>query len=385
MRLPLSFFLLPLFFCSCKKDPQPNLPKSDFAHFYGTSADEIGRQVKTLSDGSIVVCGYGAGPNGGTDCILMKTDNDGNEKWLKYYGGSGNETCLSFDKTADGGFILCASTTSFGAGQDDFYIVKTDADGNVMWTKTYGGIYNDDPFNIRTLANGYFVCGISNNGHDNNSWMLRLNINGDSLWSFNYGGNGDDGSMSSCADANGNHVVLGYTNSTSSNSQDGYVMLLNDSGTQTAYYVFGTPGYEEPHGIVPALDGNGWVICGQQGTTPNTVTHDVFLRHIANNGTELWDYLYGGTQYDGGEDLCVSGNTYGIAARSNSHANYGEDFYFLQISSTGSLLKQSWLGTTADDGAYGIIADQGSFILTGYSAGGPFGAEDIYLMRISGE
>src|SRR4051812_45556765 len=131
--LPLLFFLLPLF-SSCRKD-QEIIVNPPFSHFYGTAGDEIGRHVKVLGNGDIAVCGYGDGPNGGTDFFLLLTDKDGNEKWIKYYGGAGNETCWSLDKTSDGGFILGGYTNSFGAGGDDFYIVKTDADGNSQWTK----------------------------------------------------------------------------------------------------------------------------------------------------------------------------------------------------------------------------------------------------------
>jgi hypothetical protein len=375
-----SVFLF--FFSSCKKDPQI-IEKAPFSHFYGTAGDETGRHLTVLKNGDIAVCGYGAGPNGGTDFFLLLTDKDGNQKWIKYYGGGGDETCWSLDQTSDGGFILGGYTTSFGAGGDDFYIVKTDADGNAMWTKTYGGPGNDDATNIRTLNNGYFISGISNNGHDDNAWMLRLDLSGDSLWSYNYGGNGGDGAMSSCAGANGSHVIVGYTNTAATNSTDGFLLLLDDSGRQIAYYNYGTLGYEEPHSVVPSLDGNGWVISGHQGTTPALPTHNVFLRAIGSDGIERWNYLYGGVDHDGGEDMCVSGNTYAIVARSNSRPGFGEDVYFLQINADGSKKNESWLGTDSDDAGYGIATDGNTFLLSGYSFGGPYGGKDIYLQRIS--
>ncbi|HET6991845.1 MAG TPA: hypothetical protein VFJ43_11000 [Bacteroidia bacterium] len=382
MRKSYLLFILPLFIFSCKKDPQTNPLHASFSHFYGTSGDETGRQVRVMSDGDIVVCGYGAGPNGGTDFFLMRTDADGNQRWIKYYGGVGNETCWAFDKTADGGFVIGGYTNSFGAGGDDYYIVKTDADGNVVWTKTYGGLYNDDATNIITVNNGFLISGISNSGHDNNAWILRLNVNGDSIWSFNTGGNGDDGAMSACEYGNGNHAIIGYTNSTSTHSTDGFLVLLNDSGQQIAFYNYGTSGYDEPHGIVPALDGNGWIISGHQGDGSSLSTHNVFVRAIGNNGTELWNKTYGGAAHDGSEAICISGNTYALAGRSNSRPNTGEDVYFLQINADGSLKKQDWLGTNSDDAGYGIAADHGTFILSGYSRGGVYGGEDIYLERI---
>jgi hypothetical protein len=376
LLIPASFFLF-----SCKKDPVISNPVA-FEHFYGTTGDEIGRTVRVAAGGDIIVSGYGAGPNGGDDFILMRTDKDGNQKWIKYYGGAGSETAWSMDATFDGGFILGGCTTSFGAGMEDFYIVKTDADGNVQWTKTYGGIYDDDAIHVRCVPGGYFLSGISNNGHDENAWMLRLNQNGDSLWSYTVGGNGGDGAMYSCAGTNGDHVVVGYTNSTFTNSTDGFLLLLNDSGRETAFYNYGTPGYDEPHSVVPALDGNGWIISGHEGTTTNTTTHNVFVRAIANDGTERWDKLFGGVAHDGSEDMCAYDNAYTIVGRSNSRTDHGEDVYFLQVNLDGSLKKENWFGTTADDAGYGIIHDGESFIISGYSRGGSYGGKDIYLERI---
>jgi hypothetical protein len=383
MKKILPLLLFPVLLFSCKKDPQPAVGDAPFIHFYGTSGDETGRQVKVLSDGDIVVCGYGNGPNGGTDIFLLRTDHDGNQRWMKYYGGGGNETTWSFDKTTDGGFVIGGYTNSFGAGGDDFYIVKTNADGDVQWTKTYGGLFNDDAINILTVPDGGFlVSGISGSGADDNAWILRLNANGDSLWSHNYGGIGGDGAMSACVNADGTYAVIGYTQSTFTNSADGFLMLLNDSGQQTAFYNYGTAGYDEPHAVVPAIDGNGWIISGHAGEVSPLTTHNVFLRAIAHDGSELWNYNYGGVVHDGSEDMCVNGSTYGIVARSNSRPNFGEDIYMLLINADGSVNKEKWLGTDADDAGYGIAADRGNIILSGYSRGGSFGGKDIYLERV---
>jgi hypothetical protein len=376
---PILFLLI---LSSCKKDPETISSVTPFIHFYGTSGDETGRQVKVMSDGDIVVCGYGAGPNGGTDFFLLRTDKDGNQRWMNYYGGAGNETTWSFDKTNDGGFIIGGYTNSFGAGGDDFYIVKTDAAGNVSWTKTYGGLYNDDATNILTVSTGFLISGISNSGNDDNAWILRLDENGDSLWSYNYGGIGADGAMCACENADGTHAIIGYTYSTFTHSADGFLLLLNDSGQQTGFYNYGTPDYDEPHAVVPAINGNGWIISGHEGSPAPLSTHNIFMRAIASDGTELWNYTYGGVDHDGSEAMCVNGNRYGIVARSNSRPNFGEDVYFLLVNADGSVHKENWLGTDSDDAGYGIAADHESFILSGFSRGGSFGGKDVYLERV---
>ncbi len=366
---------------ACEKDP-PVPSVLPFLNFYGGSGDETGRETCVIDNGDIVTCGYGAGPNGGNDLLLLATDENGNRRWLKHYGGAGNEICWAMDKTSDGGFVLGGYTNSFGAGGDDFYIVKTDADGNELWSRTYGGPGNDNAIGIRALAGGFILCGIRNYATDDNAWILRLDENGDSLWSCTWGGNGGDGAMSVCEGPGGSHVITGYTNSTVSGGTDGFLLLLSDSGTQLALYNYGTPEYDEPHSVAPAVDGNGWVISGHYGDDVDITTHHVFITAIASNGTLRWHRIYGGAQHDGSEDLCVSGQTYAVCARSNSRAGFGEDVYFLQVDVDGSALQERWLGTDADDAGYGVAADGSSFVLSGTSRGGGFGGKDVLLMRV---
>jgi hypothetical protein len=376
----LAFFLL-IFFSACRKDPFIRPAPAPFLHYYGTNGDETGRMVKTVGDSDIVVCGFGAGPNGANDFFLLKTDQLGIQRWIKYYGGAGDETCWSFALAPDGGYVIGGYSNSFGAGGDDFVLIKTDADGNQQWIKTYGTSNNEQGINIRPANNGYFICGIANSGNDENAWMIRLDQNGDSLWSFNWGGNGNDGAMFSCDGANGSHVITGYTNSNTSGGTNGFLLILSDSGSVIAQYEFGTPEYDEPHTVTPAIDGDGWVVCGHYGATPMIVSHNIFLVKIGASGAQQWRYTYGGTEHDGGEGLAVFGNTYAIVARSNSRPGTSEDVYFVRVNENGTLREERWLGTAGNDAGYGITSDRGSLILTGYAAG-PMGGKDIYLERL---
>lgn len=377
---------LPLFaviaLAACRKDPKPQVMPPAFSHFYGTSNDEIGRQVKSLPDGSIVVGGYGVGSNGGNDFFLMKTDSTGNELWRRYYGSGGDENMWSFDVTPDGGFVIGGNSNSFGTGGYDFFIVKTDADGFVQWQKVYGGPLNENMTHIRALPNGFLCCGVLPTTNDENAFILRLDASGDSLWSFMYGGNGGDGAMSSCDGGNNRHVITGYTNSAVSGGTNGFLLLLNDNGEEITHYNFGTPEYDEPHSVIPAIDGDGWVITGHRGSAIDLTTHNVFVTAIGNDGTQRWNYSYGGDQHDGGECIVASGNSYGIVGRSSSHAGYSQDVYFTEIDRNGNQLQQQWLGTTADDAGYGIDGERYGFVMTGYASGGPFGGKDIFLARV---
>jgi hypothetical protein len=77
--------------------------------------------------------------------------------WNKTYGGTGSEFCLYLLQTIDGGFAFCGSENSFGAGGTDVWFVKTDAVGNMLWQKTFGGPNNEDAYSMTQTIDGSFV------------------------------------------------------------------------------------------------------------------------------------------------------------------------------------------------------------------------------------
>lgn len=114
--------------------------------------------------------------------------------WSRTYGGSGNEDNYAICRTADGGYVLGGSTTSFGHG-GDMWLVKTDAQGDTLWTRTYGGIYNEICYDVRQTSDGGYILaggtgtyGPGEPGQHWHYWLLKTDANGDSLWSRTFGG-----------------------------------------------------------------------------------------------------------------------------------------------------------------------------------------------------
>jgi hypothetical protein len=136
------------------------------------------------NDGGYALAGYtnsfGAGDK---DFWLVKTDSVGNQLWNKTYGGLGDEVAYSVIQTNDGGYALAGYTNSFGAGDKDFWLVKTDSVGNQLWNKTYGGLGDEVAYSvIQTNDGGYILSGPSltvNVPHDGPPYTIH---NYDSLW-----------------------------------------------------------------------------------------------------------------------------------------------------------------------------------------------------------
>ena len=133
-------------------------------HFGGEQWDFC-NQVVALADGGAALFGqtfsYGAGDG---DFYLIRLDSDGDTLWTRTYGGTALETGESIALTSDGGFVLAGTTESFGAGKKDMYVVRTNSDGDTLWTKTFGGPEDDICKSVATTADdGYVLAGSSYN------------------------------------------------------------------------------------------------------------------------------------------------------------------------------------------------------------------------------
>jgi hypothetical protein len=146
---------------------------------YGGSNIDLGYSVIQSTDGGYVIAGYtnsfGAGNN---DVYLVKTDATGNMQWNKTYGGTLNEEGRSVIQSTDGGYVIAGYTNSFGAGNNDVYLVKTDATGNMQWNKTYGGTFDDDGLSVvQSSDSGYVIAGIF--GQNDDVYLVKTDVNGE--------------------------------------------------------------------------------------------------------------------------------------------------------------------------------------------------------------
>jgi hypothetical protein len=220
-----------------------------FQNTFGNANNDIGKSVIQLIDSSYVIVGYTNSIGfGGYDIFLVKADKYGALVWQKTIGGTDWDFANSLQQTSDGGFIIAGSTYSYGYGNADGYVVKTDANGNITWSKTYGGA-NDDEFKsvIQTADGGYALCGYTKSYGDINgdAWVFKLLTNGDSVWSKIYGGVKEDFWNQIIEHPNSDLYVAGATASFGLGLLDAYGLRLNSIGVQILQQVIGTSGYNE--------------------------------------------------------------------------------------------------------------------------------------------
>jgi PKD repeat protein/N-acetylmuramoyl-L-alanine amidase len=158
-----------------------------WARSYGGSGADIAYFVQQTQDGGYIIAGVSAG-----DMYAIKTNATGDTTWTRKYGGTGNECAYSGLQTNDLGYVFAGYTSSFGQGGNDFYVVRTDAEGDTLWTKTFGGSGDDVARSIlQTIDSGYVVAGYSTGWDTNDANIYVVKIEPDSLVSCCNGIRGD--------------------------------------------------------------------------------------------------------------------------------------------------------------------------------------------------
>lgn len=161
-----------------------------WAKAYGTGIYESATSVDQTSDNGFIIAGFQTGQAGGTyDGCLVKTDSTGTLLWSKVIGGPSNDEIYSVQQTYDGGYILTGWTFSFVAGgNNDIFLVKTDAGGNVLWSKVLGGTGMDYGHCVRQTADsGYIIsCSVMAGGGSDMAGLIKTDANGNVLWSKSY-------------------------------------------------------------------------------------------------------------------------------------------------------------------------------------------------------
>jgi hypothetical protein len=196
--------------------------------------NEAGREIQQTSDGGYIVAGYTDGIGQSFyDVLLVKINATGVVQWKKTYGGSSYDFAYTVQQTTDNGFIVGATTNSFGAGNWDAYLIKTDGSGNLQWSKTYGLSGEDRAQSARQTADGgYVLCGRSSSfGFGSfDAVLYKTDANGNLSWTKAYGGLGDDQAFYAREISTNNYILCGYTVSNGAGIKDMYIIKTGLNG-----------------------------------------------------------------------------------------------------------------------------------------------------------
>ncbi|MCK4412317.1 MAG: T9SS type A sorting domain-containing protein [Candidatus Eisenbacteria sp.] len=269
---------------------------------YGGINEERGYSVQQTTDGGYIIagttCSYGAGTY---DVWLVRADTDGTELWAKTFGGTSWDWGWSAQQTQDGGYIITGYTESYGPGVSAVWLIKTDEDGNSIWTKTFGGSSSDYGCSVQqTSDEGYIIVGdtYSYGAGSRDIWLIRTNSDGDSLWTRTFGGSSSDGATSVRQTEDGGHIVTGYTKSFGAGEADVWTIKTDCNGATVWAETYGGAQSDYGSSVRQTVDGGYFTV----GYTESygAGNDDVWLIRTASNGDTLWTETYGGSNFDRG-------------------------------------------------------------------------------------
>jgi hypothetical protein len=309
---------------------------------YGGISSDVAHAIQQTTDNGLIFVGSTSSfPVGPGKVFLVKTDSNGDSLWMRAYGDiggmgyAGGADCIQ--QTADGGYIIAGEIFISGPSGADSYLMKTDASGNVEWDVIYHWPdYQWCNSVLQTPDGGYIMTGKTAlfSSPDEDLLLMKTNADGDSVWARTYGEprpaeGGECGELT----PDGGYIATGYTTGTADSSFSVYVVRTTASGDTlwTGIYEYGFPGQaEHGHSIIHTVVDSGYVIAGE--CTRDFGNADVLLLKIDANGQALWSAGYGGTGTDRG--YCVKetpDHGYVIAGTSNSTFGAGSwDAYLIK-------------------------------------------------------
>lgn len=347
-------------------------------------------------------------------------------EWQKCFGGTSSEYAEAVVQTFDGGYILAGSAHSnngdvtFNYGDDDYWVVKVDVNGNLQWQKSYGGSEFERISSIKqTIDGGYILAGTSKSNDGDVSgnhvnqfgdyydyWIVKIDGSGSLQWQKCFGGSAEDWANSIIQTADAGYIVIGSTNSndgdvTNSHGQlDIWVLKLDSLGNLQWQKCYGGSAHDWGKSIIETQDGN-FIIAGSTSSIDGDVTNLIgfvcaWILKIDNTGSIMWKETYGGSDWDdatsvvqtldGGYILVGTSESTDLQGATN---NGGEDFWVVKIDSIGALMWQRSLGGPDMEEAYSVIqTNDGGYIVAGFSSSstgnltGNFGEEDFWVVKL---
>lgn len=332
-----------------------------------------------------------------------------NIEWQKSLGGNALDLLLSSAPTADGGTILAGYSNSndgdislhYGtSATSDYWIVKLNADGELIWQKTYGGTKNDAAYAVQpTSDGGYIVAGesysndIDITAHHGSTdypdyWIIKLNSDGELEWEKSLGGTNIDAARTIMPTNDGGFVAAGFTWSNDENVSgnhglsDYWVIKISSVGTLLWQHCYGGSAADAAYSVIQTNDGD-YIVAGNTYSNDGDITFhlgttsfsDSWIVKLFDDGTINWQRSFGGTDKDEArkikqtedEGFIIVGNTFSSDGDVTTQHGNG-DYWVVKIGLIGNLMWQKSLGGSFIDIAHDVIqTETGEFFISGLS------------------
>ncbi|MCD6447702.1 MAG: hypothetical protein J7L58_01480 [Thermoplasmata archaeon] len=244
---------------------------------------------------------------------VIKTDGDGDIKWMKIFGGRENDGIANdhcVQKTDDG-YIIAGYTHSFGAGNNDAWLIKIDENGNEVWNRTYGGKENDMFYSVATSTDGGYVAAGVSYSYGGNAWVVKVDKYGNIIWNRTYGKQFTDEifCIKRCKEG---YIMVGTRFIKEEKYYDLLVIKIDENGKEIWNRTYGENTLYEYGKCIDCIE-DGYIICGLK--EKDVQDFDLWLIKIDENGNEVWNRTYGRKGFDSGNSVLAIPSGYVVVGR----------------------------------------------------------------------
>ncbi len=356
-------------------------PNTLWTQTFGGSSDDNGFCVKQTDNGGYIITGgtasYGAG---NVDVYLIKTDALGVQQWFRTFGGNDVDRGKCVQNTWEGGYIIAGETASYSGYYDDVYLIKTNSLGNMVWSQTFGGSHVDDGESVQqTPDGGYIIAGSTRSfgaGYYD-VYLIKTDMFGNEEWSQTFGGSGGDRGNCVQNTSDGGYIIAGYT------GNDVYLIKTDSAGIEQWSQIFDTGEGDVGEGVQQTFDG-GYIITGYGQSGEFSYA---FLIKTDSSGVEQWTQTYSEDPYTTGRSVQqTSDGGYIVTGSSGFGIGGGFDVYVIKTDASGvEQWSQTFGGVWGESGRCVQQVSDGGYIIVGgtdsYGAGGC----DMWVIRLDAE
>jgi hypothetical protein len=269
---------------------------------------------------------------GNADVWLVQVDHNGVMLWNKTYGGPLDDHCWSLVVTSDGGYALLCDTTSYGSGGSDVWLIKVDSSGNVEWNQTYGGTGFDSVSTIiRTNEGGYaLACSTTSFGAGSSDfWLIKVDSYGNVEWNQTYGGSGVEFANSLVQTSDGGYALAGGTSALVAGNADVWLVKVDSLGNLEWNQTYGGPIADYCDSLIICGDGGFTLACNTQ--EPTFGDGDFWLAKVDSLGNMLWNQTCGVSAHHSHTSLLADDSGYIFGGSTRDNFGY-RDFWLAKIS-----------------------------------------------------
>jgi hypothetical protein len=359
---------------SCREETFSPSQADSFVKFFGTHQKDEGIDIKSLDDGGFILLGTTSTENSGTDIILIITDKYGNAvRNSRQFGGPFDDRAGSIIKLSDGGMAILGSITVL-TGNDamasNMYLIRTDGQGDTLWTRNYGDSSDQTGYHLAETSDGGFILiGSSENSEtgEANILLVKTDLYGEIQWTRVHGGPGDDVGTY-IAETDDGFIYTGYTRSYSQTGQSNanvFIVKTNHLGRVIFPFTYGNSGDDYGKSLIPMPDGGFLVL----GTTTNQENNrkNVFLARIGENiSNPVWIETYGADIDHVASCFKITNDGNIIITGTQELSPRNHAIFLLKTDSNGNqLFLRTYGGSGRQNGKAVDIADDGGYVIAG--------------------